>query len=75
MVSLSELEKLKAQMWVIALNHGVQPHGHSTVETIARLKALHLTDEEREVLRKVCEGLEVDYDSIKPIRKAKGEKK
>ena len=71
MVSLSELEKLKAQMWVIALNHGVQPHGHSTVETIARLKSLRLTDEEHEVLRKVCEGLEVDYNDIKPIKEEK----
>lgn len=71
MVSLSELEKLKAQMWVIALNHRIQPHGHSTVETIARLKSLRLTSDECEVLRKVCEGLEVDYDSINPFKREK----
>lgn len=74
MVSLSEFEKLKAQMWVTALKHGVQPHGHSTVETIGRLKSLKLSDEEKEVLKGVCEGLGVNYDDINPI-KVKREKK
>lgn len=72
MVSLSELEKLKAQMWVIALNHNIQPHGHSTVETIARLKALRLSASDSEILKSICEGLEVDFDSIKPIKTERG---
>ena len=62
----SEIEKLKAQATVIALNHGV--HARSYAEKLAMLKAKKLKSEEIETLRKLSEALGIDYDSIKPQR-------
>jgi hypothetical protein len=69
---LSEFEKLKAQVTVIALNRNIRWAGF--MDMIAKLKAKRLSKEEVEKIKTLCEFYEVDYDKIKP-RKAKERKK
>jgi len=65
----TETEKLKAQVTVIALNHGVRVKSYA--EKLALLKSKRLKHEEVETLRKLSEALGIDYDSIKPIEEEK----
>lgn len=67
--STHEIERLKAQVTAIALNHGVK--SKSYIERIARLKGMSIDQGEVVLLRQLCEALGVSYDELEPIKEEK----
>ena len=64
--SQSEVQRLKAQVMAVALNHGIRARTY--IERVAQLKAKRLKQEEIEVLRRFCESQGLGYNDVKPIK-------
>jgi inorganic pyrophosphatase len=68
-----EFEQLKAQVYVIAMNHRVSCRP-TLIVAVARLKAKKLTKEEIETLTKFCEFYNLDFKKLKPVKEKKVKK-
>ena len=64
--SQSEIQRLKAQVMAVALNHGIRARTY--IERVAQLKAKQLKQDEIEILRRFCESQGLGYGDIKPIK-------
>lgn len=58
-------EKLKVKLTYVALVNGITKRGINDMELVAKIKNVgNLSKEDEEILRKVCEHYEVDYDRL-----------
>lgn len=58
-------EKLRGRLIFVALAHGVNTRGLSSMEIVARIKKKHnVAKEDEKILREVCNFYEVDYGRL-----------
>jgi len=62
----TEREQLKLNIQIIALNHEIRTR--SMAEILARLKAVNVTPDEEEIIKKFCDANEIDWNKIKPYK-------